>query len=237
MPRRFLLSIPVDAVTRREALDRCRQFLHDGKQHRIVTVNPEFVVEAQRNAAFRETLQTSDLALADGRGITLAARLQGWRIPERIPGVDFLVDLCRLASEEQAAVFLLGGRGGVAERTARALAALLPRLRIAGWSESVEDAPRAITTAGAAVLFAALGAPLQELWIAAHLARLPSVKIAMGVGGAFDLLSGRLRRAPRLLRAWGLEWLWRLALEPRRLRRVARAVLVFPKLLYQHRCP
>lgn len=228
-----ICNVPIDAVSRTEALERCRGFLHDGKQHQITTVNPEFIVEAQRNSVFRKALQKSDLALADGMGIVLAVRYLHRLKLERIPGVDFVIDLCGLAVEEGASVFFLGGSGGVAQKTAEVLQSQFPGLRVSGWSEDLD-----ISTSrhlDISVLFVALGAPKQELWIAENLAKLPKVKIAIGVGGAFDLISGKIKRAPQWLRRLGLEWIWRLLQEPWRLTRIYRAAITFPLLLLTKR--
>lgn len=235
MNRISILSTPVDVVTRKEALERCRGFLHSRDPHHIVTVNPEFIVEAQKNRAFRDVLQKSDLALADGTGVVLAARLLGYAVPERITGVDFLADLCGLAEHERAGVFFLGGRHGVGERTARAMLRRFPKLHISGWSESLWRASELINATKPAILFVALGASRQELWIAEHIKKLPSVRIAMGVGGAFDYIGGHARRAPRTARNFGLEWLWRLLREPYRAGRIAKATVVFPWLVFTKR--
>ncbi|MDO8557600.1 MAG: WecB/TagA/CpsF family glycosyltransferase [bacterium] len=231
MKRVTICKVPVDAVSRAEALERCREFLYDGKQHRVATINPEFIVEAQNNSEFRKTLQKSDLALADGIGVSFAARhLHGLGI-ERIPGVDFLFDLCELAAKEHATVFFLGGRGGVARRTAELLRERIPNLQVGGWNEEVEK----ITNIDADILFVALGSPKQELWIVQNLAKLPRVKIAMGVGGAFDIISGKIKRAPLILRTLGLEWLWRFIKEPWRLGRICKAVFLFSSLILKEK--
>lgn len=226
MNRISLCGVPVDIVSRSEALERCRMFLHNDTPHHIVTINPEFVVEAQKNAVFRDALKNSNLALCDGTGVQLAARwLCGARL-ERIPGVDFMVDLCELAEHKAASVFFLGGRNGTAKITAEVLQKRFPQLNIVGWSENIDTS----TYRNTDILFVALGAPKQELWIARYKETLQArdVKIAMGVGGAFDLLSGKIKRAPQWLRELGFEWLWRFAREPWRLRRMLIAVALFP---------
>ncbi len=231
MQRITICSIPVDVVLKTEALERCREFLRDGKQHQVVTVNPEFIVEAQKNSAFREALQKSDLALADGIGVFFAARYLHGLALERIPGIEFMLDICMLAEKEHASLFFLGGRENVAQKTAKILQSRFPGLQVSGCSEE----PGGLSEVDADILFVALGAPKQELWIAQNLARFPRVKIAMGVGGAFDMLSGKIKRAPRWLRKLGLEWVWRFALEPWRLGRIYRAVCVFPVLVLKEK--
>ncbi|MDP3963526.1 MAG: WecB/TagA/CpsF family glycosyltransferase [bacterium] len=230
--RYSICSVPVDAATKKEALERCRGFLRDGAQHYVVTINPEIAVEAENNIAFYDVLRRSDLALADGAGIALAARWLESVSLERITGVDFMQDLCALAQDEGAKVFFLGGRKGVAAKTAEAMQKRFPRLRIAGWS----DEPAGdLAIRHVDVLFIAFGAPKQELWIAENLPKLPEIKIAMGVGGAFDMISENKKRAPHIMRKLALEWLWRLIREPSRIRRMFRALIVFPLLAIRYR--
>lgn len=180
----------------------------------------------------------------------LAARLLRIPLQERIAGSDFVWEIAALAAHEGYSMYLLGAGEGVAERAAEELRRFsrssdpaTSELRIVGAEagpsfshserseESHTNVCKKILEAKPDVLLVALGHGKQEKWIAAHLHELPSVKIAMGVGGAFDFIAGRVRRAPRLLRALGLEWLWRLILQPWRIVRIYRAVIVFPLLL------
>jgi N-acetylglucosaminyldiphosphoundecaprenol N-acetyl-beta-D-mannosaminyltransferase len=191
----------------------------------IVTVNPEFVMAARRDALFRQCINDAALVVADGTGIVLATRFQGRPAPERITGTDLLPDLARLCARDGYRLFLLGAAPGVAELAGDRLRDLAPGLHIAGTysgspSPKEEDAIiERIRLSRADVLCVAYGAPAQELWIYRNLDRL-SVAIAMGVGGAFDFLSGRQQRAPALMRHSGLEWLYRLYREPARWRRM-----------------
>ncbi len=240
--RREILHVPVDGVTRVEAVDRIAGFLDGSGSHMVTTPNPEMLVAAASDSAFLRALQNADLAVPDGFGLIAVAKLLGTPLGERITGVDCLLDICRLAAEKHKSIFLLGGGEGVAKKTARVLEERFPGLRVVGAeSGGIVDKKSAVpqidTGAQARliavapdVLFVAFGHSTQEKWIAAHLGRLPSVRVAIGVGGAFDFLSGRVRRAPRIMRALGLEWLWRLALEPRRIGRIWNAVVVFPYL-------
>ena len=233
MSRISICKLPIDILSRFEALERCHEFLRSNAPHHITTVNPEFIVEAQKNTAFCDILKKSDLALCDGMGVQFAARwLHGIKL-ERICGVDFMVDLCELAQREGASVFFLGGRNDAAKKTAEVLQKRFPRLNIVGVSENIDIS----TYRNVGILFVALGAPKQELWIAqnSELLQARGVKIAMGVGGAFDFISGNIKRAPRFMRKLGFEWLWRLVMEPRRLKRIFNAVFVFPTYLWLKR--
>lgn len=159
-------------------------------------------------------------------------------LPERVTGTDLMQQIVGLSAQRGWKLFLLGAREGVAEDAARALQLRYPGCSIVGTyvgspADADADAIAARVNAAAPdILFVAYGSPAQELWIQKHLSRFPSVRVAMGVGGAFDFVAGRVRRAPLFMRAAGLEWLWRLICEPRRLGRIFRAVFVFPRLVF-----
>ena len=209
------------------ALDRLERMIEAGGPTRLVaTVNPEFVMRARRDAVFRRVLDSAALCLADGVGVVWAMRRQGCAAQQRVAGSDLLPRLAELCARRGWRPFLLGARPGVAEEAARRLQAQVPGLRVAGchagtpWPAGDEESLRLIEKSGADVLLVAYGHPRQELWIDRNRSRL-RVSIAVGVGGAFDFLAGRRRRAPGLLRRAHLEWLWRLLLEPWRVRRMA----------------
>lgn len=239
MSRVLLLGISLDALTSPETLDWLRAFLRDGKQHHVATPNNEMLVEAHRNPAFRVVLNRTDLNLPDSTGLVLMARLTGQRLPQRVTGVDTVQRLCAQLNEDTP-VFLLGAGEGIAERAAKVLQERNARLRISGalsGSPSDADAPAILETirnAAPAILFVAYGAPAQEFWIDKHLKDLPSVRIAMGVGGTFDFLAGTQKRAPAFLRSIGLEWAWRFFFQPSRYKRMWNAVIVFPALVMKN---
>lgn len=220
-------GVLVDMGTLDEAVARCAALLRtpDGLAQ-VVTVNPEFVMTAQQNAEFRTVLNGAALATADGVGIIWAARLLGRPIRERTTGVALVPRLAELAAREGYRLFLLGAAPGVAEAAGRVLVARYPGLQIAGTHAGSPADPDAeaiaarITASRADLLFVAFGAPAQDLWIARHAARLPTVRLAMGVGGVYDYLSGRVPLAPPLWRRLGLEWLYRLLHQPWRWRRM-----------------
>lgn len=239
-----ILGVTVSELTRKEALERCADFLRGTDQRIIVTPNPEILVDAGRDREFRDILNRADMALPDGFGLVLMAKILGRPIPERVAGSDFLVDLCQLAAREKKSVYFFGAPPGVASRARETLQKRFPTLQVAGAdsgprfpasAREIEDSISKIQNARPCILFVALGHGKQERWISSHLKNLPSVKIAMGVGGAFDFLAGTARRAPRFFRALGLEWLWRLLCEPCRLPRILKAVIVFPCLALKER--
>ncbi|MBI1813047.1 WecB/TagA/CpsF family glycosyltransferase [Candidatus Peregrinibacteria bacterium] len=240
LSRVTLLGVPLDPVTTHEAVVRLMALLEDPAPHHVATPNSEMLVEAHRNAAFRRVLQHAALNLPDSVGLLFMARFTGQNLPARVTGVDTVHALCaRLPADHP--VFLLGAPPGIAPMAAAALIAKNLELRIVGTfsgSPRSEDAQAMIDRINAAsphLLLVAFGAPAQDLWIADHLKDLPSVRVAMGVGGTFDFLAGERARAPRVFQYLGLEWLWRLVLEPRRWKRIWNAVVVFPLLVVRHR--
>ena len=245
--RLFTAGVPVDPLRLEQAAERAAGFLSDGRQHLIVTPNPEMAVLADRDPSFKRILESSDLALADGYGLRLAAFIEGQRIPETITGVVFTLALATLAEQKGCSVYLLGGGKGIAERAAKGLERNFPDIRIAGaesggrirwiagaWQQEADLLER-IKTAKPDILLVALGHGKQERWIRHHLERLPSVRIAMGVGGTFDFLAGEVWRAPQMVRVLHLEWLWRLLIQPWRAPRIFEATFVFAWMVLKKR--
>ncbi|HLC99757.1 MAG TPA: WecB/TagA/CpsF family glycosyltransferase [Patescibacteria group bacterium] len=239
LPSIFILGVRFDLVGFSEAVDLACGWLREKEteQRYIVTPNPEFVVESQKDEAFLHILKGADLSIADGRGIQFAARFLGLSVPQRISGVDFMISLCQELTERNIPIFLLGAADGVAAKAAAVLQKKYPRLHVAG-TFSGDSAPKGdietvsmINNTNAKVVFAAFGAPKQEKWIARNLQKLPNVRLIVGVGGSFDYLSGKISRAPSFVRQIGLEWLWRLFREPKRFPRIFRAVIIFPLLV------
>jgi N-acetylglucosaminyldiphosphoundecaprenol N-acetyl-beta-D-mannosaminyltransferase len=229
MRRIDILGVGVDSGSRQEILKKVAQLLGDGKKHYIVTPNPEFVVLARKDKRFARILAEADLAVPDGIGLILASRLfYGERgLKERVTGVDLMVEICRVAKEEHWSAFFLGAEEGVAEKCARKLKkkyGLTVLGTRSGWANSLGDEEnrlaieKKVGSRNCHFIFVAYGAGKQEKWIRRNLEKIP-VRVAMGVGGAFDFLSGETTRAPRVVRQLGLEWLWRLAKEPWRWRR------------------
>ncbi len=199
----------------------------------IYTLSALSFLEAYHNRAFREAVAKAQMLLADGSGAVWGYQQLLRLSPERIAGIDFIDELCRVCATHGQSVYALGSAPGVALLATKALQQRFPELRIAGsrdgyWKPEEENAVVAeINRSGAAVLLAALGQPKQELFLDRHRRRL-KVKVAMGVGGSLEVLAGRVKRAPRWLRRLGLEWLGRLLQEPSRWRRM----LGLPQFVY-----
>src|SRR6266545_2651801 len=211
-----ILGVAVDDLTEEEALERIAGLIAAGGPHQVVTVNPEFIMEARRNSASRRVLAAADMATADGFGLLLVARWRGMPFRGRVTGVALVERLAALA----------------AARGAEALRRAHPALRVAGCfagSPRAADEPAIRARIAAArpdVLLVAYGHPAQDLWIARNQPQL-RVPVAIGSGGTFDYLAGVAPRAPAWVRRLGLEWLYRLLRQPRRWRRILVAVPLF----------
>jgi N-acetylglucosaminyldiphosphoundecaprenol N-acetyl-beta-D-mannosaminyltransferase len=231
-----------DVDSEAEVRERLSVFLDGDRANVVFTPNPEILLRARRDAAYAGVLNAADLALPDGTGVAIVLSARARRRVRRWPGVELAGTLMRLASDRGDRVALLGSTPDVADRAIarwRTVAPALDACVVApgvtigadGAGVSDEDERRtveAIREAAPAIVMVGLGAPKQERWIARHADLFPSVRILIGVGGAFDMWAGRFRRAPRALHAVGLEWAWRLVLEPSRLPRIINAVVVFP---------
>jgi N-acetylglucosaminyldiphosphoundecaprenol N-acetyl-beta-D-mannosaminyltransferase len=226
----WIAGVPVDVLDMGGAVNRVMDFVGRAGGAQVCTVNLDFVVSAQNDPEVTGVLQRSDLNLADGAPVAWLARLLGHRLP-RVAGADLVPLIAGAAAARGAPVFFLGGERSAAEESARRLRASYPLLTVAGCYEppraAIEDLPsgemvRLIRESGAAIVLVGLGHPKQERWIARNRAELGS-SVAIGVGGCFDFITTRRRRAPRWLQDVGLEWMYRLGQEPRRLfRRYAR---------------
>lgn len=224
-----ILGIKIDDLTRDEVLEKVEEFLDGDKQRYIVLPNSEVVVRANRDRYLREIINNSDLSLSDGRGLFFATKILGQPIKEQIPGVELIEEL----SKRHPKIFLFGGRKDIVQKAAGNLGPNIIDF-IDGYQETDRVIER-INQIQPRILFVGLGVPKQEKWIADNLIKLPSVRLAIGVGGAFDFISGRIKRAPKALRKAGLEWSWRFLLEPWRAKRIFKAVIVFPWLVIHNR--
>lgn len=216
----------VDHVTMADAVDHIETLIRECDFSYTVTPNVDHLVKLRCGPEFRAAYAAADLAVADGVPLVWASRLLGDALPERVNGTDLLVRLAAMASRNDYSVYLLGGAPGTAAAAARLLGEQHEGLRIAGYScppmgfhqrpETNDPVVEAVAASGADILFVALGAPKQEIWIHEHGGR-TGVRHAVGIGGSFALITGHIRRAPRWAQRSGLEWAWRLAHEPKRL--------------------
>jgi N-acetylglucosaminyldiphosphoundecaprenol N-acetyl-beta-D-mannosaminyltransferase len=220
-----VLGMRVDDVTYAEALAILRQAIHDRVPHVVTTPNPEFAMLARREHSFRAALDRASLNIPDGIGLVLAARLAGDQLREHVQGTDLVLMLAADSAKRGDRWFLLGGRGDVAERTARVLERDFPGLLVAGAmpgsplvAEDVTSRSAILAAGQVDVLLVAYGAPKQEYWLDRNLVSL-GIPVGIGVGGVFDYLSGSVPRAPRWVRRLHFEWCYRLISQPWRWRR------------------
>jgi heptosyltransferase-2 len=224
-----LLNIPVDAVTYDDWLKQIQAWINskDERCRQVCTVNPEMLMIARKDSLFRSILQRADLCVPDGVGLLWAARHVGRPLPARVTGSDGVPRIAEAAAHHGWRIFLLGAAPGVAEQAANALRERYAGLQIVG-TESGSPSPEdedalveQINASGADILFVAYGAPEQEKWIARNLPRLRS-RMAMGIGGTLDFIAGVVPRAPAVMQRMGLEWLFRLWIQPWRFWRMLR---------------
>jgi N-acetylglucosaminyldiphosphoundecaprenol N-acetyl-beta-D-mannosaminyltransferase len=236
-----IFGIKFDNLTMEEAVEKINGF--------VVLPYSEFAVRAQKDEEFRNILNKADFCLCESRGLYLMARLMGKRLKQEISGVELIYNICkksefRISNFESNSnfknskidlkfkiknlkLFLFGAKQNIIGKTKENLIAKYPNLKIVGAEHGYQDLDKVIEKINLAepeILLVGLGSPKQEKFIFENLSKMPSVKLAIGVGGAFDFVSGRVRRAPEILQKTGLEWLWRLILEPQRAKRVIRGV-------------
>ena len=223
-----MLGVPVDCVDMDRALSAVDDMVAGDQPRTILAVNPEKVMKAQNDPVLSRALGDAGLLIPDGIGVVYAVRtLWGERIA-RVPGAELMPGICALAAQRGYKVFLFGASREVNDQAVVKLRAQYPGIQIVGHHDGYVDEagmPRlieAINVSGAQILFIALGSPKQELWMEKYLPRLHHIRVCQGVGGTFDVIAGRVRRAPALFRNANLEWFYRLITEPRRaLRQVA----------------
>jgi N-acetylglucosaminyldiphosphoundecaprenol N-acetyl-beta-D-mannosaminyltransferase len=219
------LGCPVDAFSLGETVMMVEEAVRSRKRLQMVAVNVDQVMKCRRNPVLAQAMRTADLCFADGVPVIWAAGLLGQPLPGRVSGTDLVWELARLSAMTGASIAMVGGQVGVAERAAKKMRARFPGAMLHVISTPTPlDAPASYTVANeirrlnAAIVLVALGAPRQELWVAEHLVACGAL-VGAGVGSAFDIISGRLPRAPKWMCDHGLEWLYRLAQDPRRLAR------------------
>jgi len=225
MTQARVLGVRVDCLDMQATLSRIAELVGAGGAHLVATVNPEFIMRARRDPEFARVLESADLCLADGTGVVWAARRQGCSLSSPVTGTDLIPPLAALCAKQGFRLFLLGAEPGVAADLAARLRTAHPELAVAAHAGSPdasadEETVSLIRAHRTQVLLVAFGAPKQELWIDRLKDRI-GAPVGIGVGGAFDYLTGRVPRAPVWMRRAGLEWLYRLLHQPWRVRRMA----------------
>ena len=221
-------GLAFDNVTMEEAVFLAAQALKQNKQISVFTPNAEIAQLAEENRKIRELLNRADILLPDGAGILLAAEIIKTPLTQKVAGVDFGENILKLAARDGYPVFFLGGKPGIAKLAAEKQKEKLPTLSVVGARDGYfekngaenDTVLRTINESGAKILFVCFGAPAQEKWIDENKAKLPNVRLLMGLGGSLDVYAGAVKRAPVLFIHARLEWLYRLLQEPKRIGRM-----------------
>lgn len=234
--RQEILGVGFDPVTGDQAAAWALERLERREAGYICTPNPEMIMLARKDPALLRAVNGADMVLADGVGVLWASGRLGKPLPERVAGYDFLMTLLEKMT---GSVFLLGGKPGVAEKAAETIRARFPGVTVAGAMDGyfTDEGPvlEAIGAARPDLLLVCLGMPKQELWMAAH--RDCGACLMAGLGGSLDVLAGTVKRAPAFWRERGLEWLYRLLRQPRRIKRQIRLPLYAAAVLARRKDP
>lgn len=258
----------MDNLERKEILEKISLFLNGNDFRQIATVNPEFILEAQKDKEFKTILNNCDLNIADGVGIRFAFWRLGEKLKCRMAGIDLMQEILKIANEKKLEIFLAAKSEGLSswEETRNAILKKYPNIEINGINLD-KNTKYQILDAKYQILFCNFGVPFQEKFLNSLKCGLPphlcqknsnislnnnknnnfssninlqdqrcwgKIKLAVGVGGSFDYLTGRLKRAPKWMQFFGVEWFWRLMLQPKRIKRIFNAVIIFPiKVIFQ----
>lgn len=221
-----ILGVPVHPYTMQGAVDELEHCIIEKKQTFVVTANAEIIMMCQDDAEYNRIVSSiADLVLADGAGAVWAGRHLGHTVPERVAGFDLYNELLKLAAPKGYTSYFFGGAAGVAESAKAKAESLYPGVKVVGCHDGYfksEDVPQIIeeiNASGADMLFVALGAPKQERWLVENMDKLKPT-ILMGIGGSFDVLAGKVERAPKWMQDASLEWAFRLYKQPSRFMRM-----------------
>jgi len=233
-----ILGVPIDNITLEEAGEITKRLIKESNKtcKMIFAPNTEFIMKANKDKDFFEILQQSELSTPDSVGVMLGARMQKRKFKERIPGQAYFREVLKAAEREGFTVYLLGGMPGIAEKAKENILKIYPNVKIIGThdgyiqGEKEKQVIKEINKLQPNIVFVAMGAPKQEKWIYQHRKEL-KVDVAAGQGGTFDYEAGRIKRAPKAIQKMGIEWLWRLIREPKRIIRMSVLPVYVIKLL------
>ena len=244
MKEKKILGITVTPESKSSVLEKILKYIRQPTDFfHIVSLNPENLMVTTENNLFKKVIETAQIKIVDGVGIVLASRLIGVEVGERVIGVDLMEELLRMASDRCLRVLMIGGKENLALRLAKCYADEFPEAKFKGM-QGIEDIKnirkeeeiRIFSIVAAykpQLVFVAFGSPDQELWLDSHKKEFVGC-VVMGVGGAFDYLSGKIVRAPIFIQKLGLEWLYRLVIQPWRWKRQLR-LFRFIKLILQEK--
>jgi len=221
MNRISIMGCPMDVATVSETVDVIDHAICKNKFTQHVVVNVAKLVNMQNDLVLSNSIRECDIINIDGMGIVLGARFLGYNIPERVAGIDLFLKLISMSAKKNYPIYLLGSKDEVVRNTASKLRLLYPKINIAGYHhgyfwENEEEIVKKIKVSGAKLLFVAITSPKKENFINRWKEKL-GVTFVMGVGGTFDVISGKVNRAPLWMQKYGLEWFFRIIQEPRRM--------------------
>ena len=220
--KEIILGVKVDTDNYDELIKKLFKRIDNKEKSLVVAINPEKLMKAKEDQSLKDLLNRAEFQIPDGIGVILASKLNKGNIKSRVTGIDMMDRIVREAAKTGKSIFLYGAKPGVADQAAQALRSKYPSLKIAGtqdgYEQDNEKVIQKINEVKPEILFVAMGSPRQENWIEANRDRLyPS--LYQGVGGSFDVLAGNVKRAPKLFLNTGTEWLYRLMIEPTRIKR------------------
>lgn len=237
--RTDILGVQIDRLNKQELHSKIRDRLKAQSLIRIFTPNPEIILRARKEERLKDIINSADILVPDGIGVVIASRILSDPLPERLPGIEVGEFLLYLANKLSFSVFLLGGAHRVADNAAKMIKDKFPDINICGThhgyfsSAEANEVLKYVRSKEPDIIFVCMGSPRQEEWIWKNAGDIPSLKVAIGLGGSLDVWSGKLKRAPRLLRALCLEWLWRIILEPKRIIFLLRIPIFFALVIKQ----
>lgn len=235
----IIFGVPIDKVNMRQAIDRIQKFLRENKVHIIATPNAEIIMMAQKDVEYKKILNKTDMNVPDGSGVIFASKVYKDPLPERVAGFDLMMELMKNAAINNQKIFLLGAKNEIVSKAKLNLIKKYPGINVVGVhdgyfkSDEEDEIVREINEKKPDLLFVAIGAPKQEKWLFKMKDRL-EVKVAIGVGGSFDVIAGKVDRAPEIYRRLGLEWFYRLLKEPWRYKRMMALPKFAFKVLFTH---
>ena len=231
-----ILGVKIDKLTSKEVFEKIEEFLLSNKQYYIATLNPEILLEAQKDEEYFYILNNVDLSVVDGIGLKFAGLATGNNL-ERIPGADLTENILRIAEIKKLKIAILNWSGGLSKKEDIEKALIKKYSSLKFIAENIErdftdfaktESLTSLQKFEPDILFVTLGAPCQEKFIYYNLNKIPSVKLALGVGGSFDFISGKIKRAPLIFQKLGVEWFWRLIMQSQRWKRIYNAIIIFP---------
>lgn len=228
--RKRILDQPIDILNIDEASHMVKMALVHPRQCKIITLNPEMVVNASRNFEFQAAINNSHLVIPDGTGIVWALKSYGFKNAIRIPGIELAEQILEIANGLSKKVAIFGGKKEVLEKAVNAMTTKYPNINfvkaIDGYQKEDNEVAHSIASCKPDVVLVALGTPRQEIWIDKYASLFPH-SIMIGIGGSLDVWSGKKKRAPEWIRNMYLEWLFRVITDPQRIPRVIRSLPLF----------